>query len=103
MASAGWVDAFFLEPRKEKGRKKSELNFVRALGKKNLSDKGEEVEETSEAREKLIIAKTRPQFGNEIGGGARSKWSDSAGWIKAQDGPRFLMLRSNCTITRFVP
>ena len=37
------------------------------LAKKNRTEKGDE--ETREAREKLIVAKTKPQFGNEIGWG----------------------------------
>ena len=108
MASAGWVGAFC---RTKIGERAEEIRAeLRSCSwQKNLNEKGEE-EETREAREKLIIAKTKPQFGNEIGG-ARSngviRRDQSTGWVAVsnvaitlhhhRDWRRYLVPPSQCS------
>ena len=82
MASARWVGVFC---RTKIGERAEEIRAeLRSCSwQKNLNEKGEE-EETREAREKLIIAKTKPQLGNEIGGTRSNgviRRDQSAGWV----------------------
>ena len=83
MASAA-RDGLMLFFKTKKGERAEEIRaeLRSCTWQKSLDEKGEE-EETSEAREKLIIAKTKPQFGNEIGGTRSNgviRRDQSTGW-----------------------